>query len=65
MNFTDKMLEHGLSHCKIGNDTISHRSNGHNIARCPSQHALCFQPHRQHFVFGSFIGSNRHHGRLT
>ena len=65
MNFMDKMSEHGLGNFEIRDDTISHRADGDNISRRFSQHILCFKPYCQNPVFGSVIGSDRHHGRLT
>src|ERR1044072_4103795 len=40
VRFTDKVLEHLLSHFKVGNHSVSHRPDGNDVARRPAQHLL-------------------------
>ena len=58
----DEILQHRLRHVKVRNDTILHRANGHNVARCAADHLLCFLAHRENVPCITFY---RNHGRLT
>ena len=65
MNLVDKMPQHGFGNLEIRYDAIAHRSNGNDVARGFSQHVLCFKSNSQNPVFGSVIGSYRHHRGLA
>src|SRR5690625_1176082 len=62
----DKLLEHLLSHCKIGNHPIFHWAYCLDIARHPSKHLLGFLPDclNDFLAIGAAIMTDSNHRRL-
>ena len=50
----DEVTQHFLGDFKIGDHAVSHRSNGHDVARGATQHRLGITSHRQD-VIGAFL----------
>ena len=42
MHLTDEMLDHFLGHLEVGDDAVSQRADGLNIARRAAEHLLGF-----------------------
>jgi hypothetical protein len=62
VHLVDEVAQHGLGHFEIGNDTVAHGPDGHDIARGAAEHVLGFQSHGQHTVFRSVVRSHGDHG---
>lgn len=62
MHFLDEMPEHCLSDFKIGNNTVFHGPDGHDISRSAAQHSLGLFADSQNIGSPCLDGYN---GRLT
>ena len=64
MHLADKVFDHLLGDIKIGNHTVTHGTNGFDIARRTPEHHFRFIANSQHTITaGGF--ENRHHRRLV
>ena len=66
MHHLDKLLEHLLSHCEIGDHTVFHRTNGFDVARYFAQHRLRFVTDclDGFLTLGATFVADRHNGWL-
>ena len=56
MRLLNEVVEHALGHFEIGDDTILHGTDGHDVSGRAAQHLLGFLAHRQHFAVGLVDG---------
>src|SRR4029450_1138996 len=57
LRLADEMLKHLFGDFEIGDDTVFHRADGHNIGRCAAEHILGLRANSLD-VFGYLIYSD-------
>ena len=57
----DEIFEHHLGDIEVGNHTIFHRLDRHDVSGCPAQHFFGLVPNRKHLLV---ISIERHNRRL-
>ena len=65
MNPEYKMPQHCFGYFKIGDDTLSHRSDGNDVARCSAKHSLGLCSDCKNFFHPPGIPVDCHDRRLA
>src|SRR3990167_3898252 len=65
VNLVDEVLQHLLADAEVGDHAVFHRTDGGDVARRTTEHALGLGTHGHHAFLVVGAGTNRHYGRFV